>query len=308
MDRIHFSTVVSCKYIFKFVVMYQSLIYHYDNFHIYVLCIDDWTFRILSAINFDKVTLLGLEDIENEDLKRVRKQRIFHEYAWTVKPAVLYYVMTNFPSALYFAHIDADLCFFSSPFDLFSENPNAKLFLTKHHYSHMFSNHIDGGIYNTGFVGCSSQPEAYQAIAWWRKKCIEDCPLKINKEKQIYGDQRYVEDWETLFGGVHVVQSKGANVAVWNIDSYGLSIRDEELYVNDDKLIFYHFSHFSIYDKRAFNLTNFHKLSDQVIQFIYTPYMILISKAIENIHRICPEFKDGYVSHHRRSGNQYHEI
>jgi hypothetical protein len=308
MDRVHFSTVVSEKYIFKFMVMYQSLLHHYENFQIYTLCLDEWSYRILSTIKYEKITILRLEHIEDDDLRLVRSQRIFHEYAWTLKPSTLYYVMKNFSEADYFAHVDADLCFFSNPIVIFKENANAKLFLTKHHYSYSFSSHTDGGSYNTGFVGCSSKPEAYKAVEWWRKKCIEDCPLTINKEKQIYGDQRYVEHWETMFGDVHVVQSKGANVAVWNIDDYLISLSNGELYIGNDKLIFYHFSHFSIYDKKSFDLTNFHRLSDQVVELVYTPYIILISQAIQTVQRVYPEFTGGYSLHNRRSGRHFYQL
>ncbi|MFT9496066.1 hypothetical protein [Anaerosolibacter sp.] len=308
MDRIHFSTVVSEKYIFKFMVMYQSLIHHYDNLHVYVLCLDEWSYQILNALKYEKSTLLKLEYIEDDDLRALSTQRMFHEYAWTLKPATLYYVMKNFSEADYFAHVDADLCFFSNPIAIFKENSNAKLFLTIHNYSRSFLSHTDGGVYNTGFVGCSSKPEAYKAVKWWRKKCIEACPLTIDKEKQIYGDQRYVEHWETIFGDVHIVQSKGANAAVWNIDDYSLTMRNGELYIGNDKLIFYHFSHFSIYDRKSFDLTNFHKLSDQVIKCVYEPYMILISQAIKAVHRVCPEFTGGYSPYYRRSGKHYYEL
>ncbi len=42
-----------------------------------------------------------------------KSNRIFHEYCWTLKPIFLYYVINKYDNAKYYAHVDADLFFFS---------------------------------------------------------------------------------------------------------------------------------------------------------------------------------------------------
>lgn len=297
MSKFHFSTVVSETHLFKSIVMHNTLGYHCNDFHLFVLCGDANTYKILKSMHWKDTTLLQLHEVEDEDLLKAKSNRSYHEYCWTLKPAMLHYVLNKFPSAQYYAHLDADLCFFSSPELLFQEAPTAALYLTDHHNSQRFIHyyHVTGR-YNTGFVGCSNYPIALEAIDWWRNRCIHKCAVEADTVNKTFGDQRYVEAWPTLFSNVHVVNTIGANAALWNIEEYKVSFRNGKVFVNEEPLIFYHFSGFTILSEKEFNLCWYYYIRDHnTVQLIYLPYMILLSEAIEKIRKAYPHFSKGFI-------------
>ncbi|MFZ5966002.1 MAG: hypothetical protein ACOYVK_02335 [Bacillota bacterium] len=258
---------------------------------------EDEGYKILSGLELKNVTLINLSSILDENLLRARSNRNHLEFCWTLKANMLYYIMTHYPNAQYFAHLDADLCFFANPDIIFEEAPHASLFLTDHNNSERFLYTYDlTGRYNTGFVGCKNDPIAYAAVDWWRSRCLEWCSTENKVEEKLFGDQRYVERWVELFGQhLHVIRTIGANVAVWNIDQYQVSVVNNVVYINNEKLIFYHFSGFSIYSEREFNLSWFYVIPDHIVRLIYFPYTMLLSKAISQIHINYPYFKKGMI-------------
>lgn len=310
MNKFHFSSVVSQSHLFKFMIMHDTLVYHCDDFHIFVLCVDNQAYKMLKAMNLYKVTLIQLHDIEDQELLSVKSNRSYHEYCWTLKPAMLYYTMCKFPSAQYYAHLDADLCFFSNPAFIFKEAPDASLYLTDHHNSDRFMHYYNlTGRYNTGFVGCKNDSIAFNAIAWWRNKCIEKCTVEMDVVNKTFGDQRYVDNWPTLFQNVHVVNTVGANAALWNIEKYNVSFRNGEVYVNNDRLIFYHFSGFSILSSREFDLCHYYHIDNHnIVQLIYLPYMILLSQTIKKIRKVYPNFSQGFMKREFVKDKHYYRL
>lgn len=290
--------------------MHNTLGYHCNDFHLFILCMDTNTYEILNGMDWKDVTLVQLHEVEDKDLLKAKSNRSYHEYCWTLKPVILQYMIKKFPTAQYYANLDADLCFFSSPEPLFNETPNAALYLTDHHNSQRFIHYYPvTGRYNTGFVGCSNHPIALEAVDWWKNRCIHKCTVEADIVNKTFGDQRYVEAWPILFSNVHVVNTIGANAALWNIEEYEVTFRNEKVYVNEEPLIFYHFSGFSILSVKEFNLCWYYFIKDDnTVQGIYLPYMILLSETIKKIKKDYPHFSKGFVSKNIVPNTHYYRL
>jgi hypothetical protein len=307
MRTFHFTTVVSIGYLYKFLAMQESLNNHCKDYSLFALCVDREVYKVLKRLPLKNTLLLKASDFEKDALAVAKSNRNYHEYCWTLKPFILNYVMKTYRDAQYFAHIDSDLFFYSNPEQIIKENREAALFLTDHNNSEHFMHcYESSGIYNTGFVCCKNDSSAYSAAQWWLDKCIENCSLIANVEEGLYGDQKYVEKWPSLFSNVHVVQSKGANVAQWNIEGFGISERAGSVYVNDDKLIFYHFSGLSILSNYEFNLSTFYKIEDSPLKLIYMPYIQNLVKQIKTVNNMFPGFEGSFTD--RRFVNFIHPI
>lgn len=296
MDVFHFSTVVSRDHLYKFLALNSSLREHAGSYKLYVLCADDSVYDVLKAIPFENVVLVQLKEIEDETLLQARSNRLFHAYCWTLKPVFLNHVLQVFPDAHYFAHLDADLFFFADPASLFAENPTASLYLTHHRNAKAFEGfYAITGIYNTGFVGCRRDDTSLEAIEEWALKCIDYCPIKEEPQRRLFGDQRYVEDWPQRYEGVHVVESIGANAALWNIANYKVSRQGRQVCLNGIPLIFYHFSGLSIISRYEFNLCWYYHIEDEkVVSLIYHPYLERLSAAIGGVQEYFPWFRWGF--------------
>ena len=295
MKKIYLSSIVSDEYIFKSIVMHDTLESTGCDFHLFLLCVVDEVYNILSKVGWENVTLLRLNEIENSELLGAKINRTYLEYCWTLKPAMLYYVIDNYSDADYYAHIDADTCFWSSPEQIFDEAPDASEFLTDHNNSPRFLYTYDlTGRFNTGFVGAKNDLVGKGAVAWWRAETIKWCYTANDTTNKLFGDQRHVERWPSIFPNIHVVSSPGANTAFWNVEKYSVSQRDDGVYIDNSKLVFYHFSAVYIYNAKEFNLNWAYQLPENVVQIIYLPYLTLLSRAIEKVQAIQPGFSKGF--------------
>jgi len=297
MAKFSFTAIVSNNHLFKLLAMITTLKKHCDDFNLYVLCANKEAYKILRKINFSGVWLFKLEDIEDDQLLAAKKDRIFHAYCWTLKPAFLCFIMNKFKDTEYYVHLDSDLCFFSDPKIIFEEDADASILLTHHRNSQRFEHFYDiSGIYNTGFVGFKNNSAGRNAAKYWREKCLENCPIKEDIENKIFGDQRYAEHFEDMFGGTHVVNNIGANAALWNITDYAVAKKDNGVTLNSVPLVFYHFSGFTIISPNQFNICWYYYIEDNnTVEYIYMPYIKLLQNAMSGVERYFPWFKEGFM-------------
>lgn len=310
MNRIHYTTVISNSYLYMFLVMYNSLLEHSNDFHIYVLCMNRDAYEILCAMQLKHATCISLEDFENQALKDIKHYRTNQEYAWTLKPSFLHHVMSKFSHAEVFTHVDADICFYSDPEKVFDENVKASLYICDHMHSSRFIDFYNTtGRYNSGFVGCKKDDIGCTAIEWLKNKAIEWCYNIQDTENKLYGEQRYLESWPSLFGDqLHIITSKGANAAPWNIDNYELSVHEKKLFLDEDELIFYHFSGMSILGAKEFNLAWFKGLPDHAVKLIYIPYADMLAQVIAQVEGQFPSFKHGFAAKETIPITNYYKV
>ncbi|WP_353856407.1 putative nucleotide-diphospho-sugar transferase [Bacillus sp. Bos-x628] len=309
MASYHFTTIVSNTHVFKLLALIHSLEQTAHSFKLSVLCADPLAYKVLSQIPRPHVQYEQLHKIEDDALLKAKEDRTFHEYCWTLKPAFLLKILET-SQADYLAHLDTDLYFYHNPEAIFAENPLAHLFLTDHMNSERFYHFYElSGRFNTGFVGCRNTDIAKQAVTQWKDQCIAHCTVEMDKEKKRYGDQRYVERWVDDFEGVHVVQSKGANAAIWNIENYQLSFVDGEVYLDENPLLFYHFSAFTIIDEKTFNLNWYYYMKDQkLVDYVYIPYANLVHTKIERVQQIFPDFQQGFIARKHVPDTHFYEV
>ena len=96
------------------------------------------------------------------------------------------------------------------------------------------------GIFNLGFVAFQKKEESLRAIDWWMKKCKRDCVNEL--ENGVFVDQKWANYFPSRYENVYVLRDYGYNVAYWNIWERALNKKNEEYYVKDRPLTFFHFS------------------------------------------------------------------
>jgi hypothetical protein len=96
------------------------------------------------------------------------------------------------------------------------------------------------GIYNVGWVSVRHCEEGMAALRWWRARCIEWCYDRVEGDR--FADQRYLDRLPELFGGVHIIEHLGANLAPWNFADVRLECRDNAVEIGGRyRLLFFHF-------------------------------------------------------------------
>ncbi|MCU1307994.1 MAG: glycosyl transferase family 2 [Acidobacteriaceae bacterium] len=248
-----FCTYFDENYLPRALALVSSLEKHCPDFHLFALCMDESCYQELIALQHRSITAISLTDLEaaDPDLFNVKQNRSRVEYYWTCGPAFILHLFNKYAEVQFLSYIDSDIFFFSTPKSLFDEMEGYSIGIIEHRFP---PNHADRnrfGIYNVGWLGFRRDDNGLECLRWWRERCIEWCYDYIDQGR--FGDQKYLDDWPVRFKRVRVINNKGANVAPWNLDSYGVRERNGQVLVDDDPLIFFHFHGFkqlsgSVYD------------------------------------------------------------
>ena len=121
---------------------------------------------------------------------------------------------------------------------------------------------------------------------------MEWCFQRLEDGK--YADQKYLDAWPENFQGVKIIKNIGANLAVWNIRNYKITLKDKRIQVNNLPLIFYHFAGLKQVSTNSFKTglsSGYIHLEGIILNEIYKPYVEIVLK--NNLNRII-EFKKDY--------------
>lgn len=96
------------------------------------------------------------------------------------------------------------------------------------------------GVFNAGFVGVSSRPEAMRFLDWWASNLRHDC-LK-DSEAGLFVDQRFLDWVPARFPTARVCRHPGLDVAHFNLHERELRREGDRWCVGDVPLVVFHFT------------------------------------------------------------------
>jgi len=293
--KYNFCTLFDRNYLYKGVTLYNSLVQHCPDFTLWILCMDGPTYKVLEKLNLEKAFLIKICDFEDEALRVVKPTRSVAEYCWTCTPSLPLYVLKNNPSLEMITYLDADLFFYSDPFPIFSEMGNASILIVEHRFPEHLKELNVNGIYNVSVVAFRNNAEGMECLKWWRDRCNEWCYYRLEDGK--LGDQKYLDDWPDRFHGVHVLQHKGAGVALWNVMRYTTREVGGKTFIDEKPLIVYHFHQFQMLKNNSYDYgaRGHYFLTEENIRTIYTPYVAEIERSVKLVREVAPRFRYGYT-------------
>lgn len=285
-----FCTYFDKNYLLKGLSMYFSLIEHNPTAILWILPMDIETKRILTKMKFRNLVLIDKKDFEDEKLLEAKKNRSKVEYLWTCTPSLPLYILRKNKNAQYVTYLDADLYFYSSIDPVYEEFKDGLIYTVEHRYpkGEEYRNNTSGR-FNVAFQIFKRSKESMECLKRWREQCISWCYWKVEDGK--LGDQLYLNEWPNLYKGLVISKNLGVDAAPWNIKQYDVIKKDNNVFINKDRLICYHFHQFEIIKKGNFNRSFGYNLSKEVIDYIYKPYEEEIDKNIDLLLKFDPSFK-----------------
>jgi hypothetical protein len=250
-------------------------------------------------MRLNNVRLIPLEDFEDESLLLAKKKRSPAEYCWTCTPSLVSYVMEQEPGIELIAYLDADLFFWSDPYPIYNELGSNSILIIEHRYSPEYEVWKESaGIYNVSMVIFRNDPYGRECLDWWKERCIEACYL--DEEAGQCGDQKYLDDWPSRFKKVVVLKHKGGGLAPWNVSNYRIHKENGGIFVDTDRLIFYHFHQLQIVGRsflsmHPFIATTHYEHTKHQLRLIYQPYILEIARMIREVEQVSPGFTWGYI-------------
>ena len=303
-----YSTLFNIDYIDKGIALYNSIRRYNEKCRIYVLCLDNDTLRILSNIGLSNIILIPLSDLENryDYLLKLKHQRSFAEYCWTLTPHIIEYVFDIFQEE-YNTYLDSDLYFWSDPDEINIEmiNYNCHTLITDHRFPAKVRaiSEKKHGRFCVQFNSFTNSNESRELLRIWKEDVVLDC--EYNKRKQKAGDQKYLEKFPKLSDGVFIPEHIGIGVAPWNISQYlFISNNNGKIMIANQnqqgQLIFYHFQNIKYITERIVNI-GAGRADRGLKRIIYLPYLM----EIENIRN---KLKSYYIQIKPRSLSRNHII
>ncbi|HYF84000.1 MAG TPA: glycosyltransferase [Clostridia bacterium] len=278
----NYCTIVSKEYLHKGLMLYNSLKKYDASFRLFFICMNEGVKDILSTIISEHAEYILIEDVERQDamLALVKASRNEKEYEWTSKASIFLYLFNNYPILEHIVWLDSDIVFFSNPEPIFRELDNCSILLTKELFKgdNVKLNNVYG-VFNTGLMGFKRDIYALRSIKWFRERCIEWCYNLVLPGK--WSDQMYVNDWEERFIRVRVIENIGINATPWNIQGCVINKVDNDIYLDGEKLVFYHYNGFSYFNKKEFDLCYYIELPEAAVSEIYKPYIAEWQRTLE---------------------------
>lgn len=298
----NFCTLFDSHYLDKGLVLYNSLEKCTKAFTLYVFCFDEKAFEVLTALALEHIKLIKEEEIETPELIIAKENRTRAEFCWTCTPVIIEYILNNY-KVQNCTYIDCDLFFYKDPQILFDElKSKDHVIITPHRLSESKQDRRTEaryGKYCVEFNYFDQSPESRKALTWWKERCLEWCYCKVEDGK--YGDQKYLDSFEELFDGIHVLQNLGGGVAPWNIRQYELEKADEEEVTltetrtsKEFDLVFYHFQSIRFLNDNQVNI-NSGCTDPNMIQHVYYPYMRRILEVRKELEKYDVHFRVAIV-------------
>lgn len=278
----NYCTLFNSLYLSRGLAMYRSLEKCARNFHLYIFAFDDECYNILTRLQLAKATIIPLSDFEDAELLAVKPSRTVGEYCWTCTPSIILYSIRKYGLSNC-TYLDADLFFYADPVVLIEEAKEKSVIITPHRYSSMYEDSESGGTYCVQFVYFKNSDEGMTVLEWWRAACIEWCYNR--REPGRFGDQKYLDVWTSMFTGVYVLEHLGGGVAPWNVQQYDFDHRVGQVWGKElvsqrvFPVIFYHFHALKYAEKDSFTLSDYYTLNDNDIEFLYKPYIRVLTSA-----------------------------
>lgn len=272
----HFCTIVSEEYLVKGLALYESLKNQCDNFHLWICCVDDPSYLILSNMKLSNASILSVAEIETLEYQQVKQTRTLKEYCWTLKPQLSLYVLDNFKEIDRLVYCDADIYFFSHPKPLFDEWGKYSIFMCSQRGTPELTRRY--GIYQAGLLGFRQDENSKKILNWWKDRCLEWCFDEEDLEWNRWGDQKYLEHIPFLFENIKIIRNIGVNAAPWNLvmnNLYNIHKNDDVVRLDEVDLVIYHFGSLLILNEEEFDLWQIERLSftKEMIDYIYVPYI-----------------------------------
>lgn len=264
---INYCTLFDKNYLVFGLALHQSLLKNTDEITLYILAMDKECEKILKELNLRSVVVISLDSVIDGDYQFLYEKMSFAQTCWTCQPLLCKYILKHFqtPSITY---LEADSYFFDDPNKLIRQIGENSVSLVPHRYSEGHDQSKIAGIYCVQFNFFRNNSNAMLMLQDWEDSC-----LKYDKNNRRYlPGQLCLDTWPARFDGVKIIEDIGAGAAPWNLASYCIDKVDDNPWVDNSRINFYHFHELAFYSENQVYISSY-EISSEAMEIIYRPYV-----------------------------------
>jgi hypothetical protein len=194
---------------------------------------------------FDNIYFIDDIDLPVPNKKAWLFSHTVVELCTAIKPFAFKQLFRDFsPEAI--TYLDPDVVVYSE-LKFFFEDNNAVL-LTPHIVKPVSNDFevklheiscLKHGVFNLGFISIKRE-FGYNFLDWWAKRLTDYCYDDLYNG--IFTDQKWIDLAPCIFDNIHIIKDTSYNVASWNLSTRNIEKINNELFVDNKKIKFFHFS------------------------------------------------------------------
>jgi hypothetical protein len=281
-----YATLFDRNYLLRGLTMIESLHAVAPRSQVTVLALDWETASLLSdhqsALN---LTILGLGDLDEPELWSARQTRCYRDFCWTLSSVLCHRLLQDHEEVIY---LDADICFFNGPGELVDLCRSGQVAAVPHGFPDRLNALRVNGIFNVQWVYFAGH-EGRTASRRWAEQCLDRCEFAPNDG--IVGDQKYLDEWPSLYPSFISIDHIGAGVGPWNHEIREPQQVDGRWIVGTQvDMIFYHFHGLSISSDGSVVLSGpSYSEVRPLPRALYEDYLRRLSASWSRVRHLVPE-------------------
>jgi hypothetical protein len=99
---------------------------------------------------------------------------------------------------------------------------------------------VQYGLFNVAWITYRRCAEGLDCLNTYKAECTAWCYDRVEDGR--FGDQKYLDVWPDRYSRLKIIEHKGFNLAIWNVNNYIIRAKNNIVMIDDDPLVFYHFA------------------------------------------------------------------
>lgn len=270
-------TVCNFAYLNRGLALAESF-YRVNNVKLTIIIVDTWR----ETPKYPFVEIKFIEDYQIPDFMHLAFKYDIIELSTAVKPYLAQLFLQKFDSVIF---LDPDTYVYGRFDDLLEDYKNCSVILTPHYLkpqsnlnSESDLNMMRFGSFNLGFFIVNNNDEGLRFLNWWWQRCKSFCFME--SQFGLSTDQKWVTIAPALFRNLKICFDTRLNVAYWNLFERRLVRKGNDIFADDGRIIFFHFSNFNVNDLDYSKKTGLDPIEAnfEVVKLLATDYLESIRK------------------------------
>lgn len=268
-------TIVSKNYMHYALTVRESFLIKNKNTDFVIFLMDkimnNEELIIFNELIENGVKIIGFDEVSNNVQKTYFSEMLFKftvlEMNTGLKPFAMEYLMNKgYEKVIY---IDPDIYFYQPINKILNQLEHHDILLTPHmlkaYNDEKQPSELDimmAGTYNLGFLAIRNNMNTLNMVRWWQERLYKYGFSDI--KNGMFTDQKWMDLTPSLYENVCIFKDPGHNVAYWNMHEREIVSKNGIWFVNEEPLVFFHFSGLPLYD---INVVSKHQNRHNLNQF-----------------------------------------